>query len=131
MPRLQCDDGCGAFFSAAPAAYAFSIIDTGVQAFVYPDGPHGTDFLAAAAGYTFFLIHYSMSFWQMKHLNQIKNRETVPKDEAGLPFFIMQYFAVICKEVPVLIFVRIFLFSGGYDIIITKTDIVYTGLIAR
>ena len=72
-----------------------------------------------------------MSFWQMKHLNQIKNRETVPKDEAGLLFFIMQYFAVICKEVPVLIFVHVFLFSGGYDIIITKTDIVYTGLIAR
>ena len=62
MSRLQCDDGSGALFGAATAAYAFSIIDSGVQAFVYPDGLHRADLLAAAAGYAFFLIDYSMSF---------------------------------------------------------------------
>ena len=64
MPCLQCDDGSRALFGAATAAYAFSIIDAGVKTFVYPDRSHGADFLAAAAGYAFFLIYYSMSFWQ-------------------------------------------------------------------
>ena len=51
----------------------------------------------------------------MKHLNYIKkDRETSLKN---LLFFIMQYFAVICKEVPVQIITRFFLFSGLYDII--------------
>jgi hypothetical protein len=38
-----------------------------------------------------------------------KNRETGLKN---LLFFIMQYFAVICKEVLLQIVVRLFLFSG-------------------
>ena len=64
MPCLQCDDGSGAFLGTAAAADAFSILNKGVQAFVYPDGSHRADLLAAAAGHAFFLIHYSMSFWQ-------------------------------------------------------------------
>ena len=69
MPCLQCDDGSGAFFGAATATYAFSIIDAGVKTFVYPDCSHGADFLAAAAGHTFRFVYCSMSFWQMKHLD--------------------------------------------------------------
>ena len=64
MPRLQCDDGSRALSGTTAAADAFSIFDAGVKTFVYPDRPHGADFLAAAAGYAFFMIYYSMSFWQ-------------------------------------------------------------------
>lgn len=68
MPRLQCDDGSGAFFGTAAAADAFIILNQGVQAFEYPDGSHRADLLAAAAGYAFFLIYNSVSFWHIKHL---------------------------------------------------------------
>ena len=78
MARLQYNHRGRAFFGAAAAAHAFAVVYPGVQPFIYANGFHGTDFLAAAAGYTFRFVYYCMTFWQ-----------------GGAPFDFEYYFTVL------------------------------------
>ena len=91
MPRLQGDDRCGTLFGATTAANAFRFIDAGEKAFVYPDSPHGTDFLAAAAGHAFFFLYCSMSFWH-NETPQLYQKRPGNRSEK----LIILYYAILC-----------------------------------